>query len=786
MDSRVSRLLVAAEQGNSHQVTDLLLEKGYHVDWTDEEGVNALHIAAANGNDNVVRLLLSRGASLEAKTIYGWTALMLASCNGHLIVCWTLLQHKSDIHAKNFLGSTALECAARNGHVQIVALLIEACGQQVLENSTTSLELSLNASLINAAEHGQESTLRLLLEKGADVNFREETTGWTALMLAALNGHMAAAQLLVEFGADTNAQNVINQTALEVAIVRQKTEVQEFLDERTSTRPQITGQKSNRPSIIEAARTGNLVLVRELLYQGEVDKNSTDEDGATPLMYAAMGGHLPVVQLLIDIRADIDKQDKVSGWTALMQATYHGFTEIARLLIESGADVNIQGNNGCRAFDIGSIIGNTEIVRLLASVSMQMLSTPKSYYRNSLSSLSEKVQSDTKDVISRSEKEISKIDSDFLKVQGGKLRWWSKLSGRFRNLSVNRTFSSNKIRVMHLSKSMEELAIKENKEEGSVSELPRSVSTVSAVTLRSLASVITDSALKRSGGYRPQSLALVSHVTKLPDDVITPVIPPPLPSSSFELPSLQHHRNGSVEKGSRAGHPSSISAYSTFLPSPTHKKGEGGKVGSPDSSYSNASFYSSTSYNSGSRTLRASSPLSDTAINQMSAMSSSLWYKAGRSCISPMPTLISVQSVPDEDSAQQQESGYSSLHGYVDYEPRCQSTQARSSFCNTFDSCEDDVENLLKKLSLEKYQSNFEEQEVDMEAFLTLNDSDLTDLGVTQKFARQQILTAISELNCGKDRQRQHQHEALSNYHGSKSPGSSGYVSPSSGSNLPP
>jgi len=41
-------------------------------------------------------------------------------------------------------------------------------------------------------------------------------------------------------------------------------------------------------------------------------------------MYAAMGGHLPVVQLLIDIRADIDKQDKVSGWTALMQATYHG------------------------------------------------------------------------------------------------------------------------------------------------------------------------------------------------------------------------------------------------------------------------------------------------------------------------------------------------------------------------------------------------------------------------------------------------------------------------------
>ena len=37
-----------------------------------------------------------------------------------------------------------------------------------------------------------------------------------------------------------------------------------------------------------------------------------------------------------------------------------------------------------------------------------------------------------------------------------------------------------------------------------------------------------------------------------------------------------------------------------------------------------------------------------------------------------------------------------------------------------------------------------------MEAFLTLNDGDLSELGVTRKDARQQILTAIAELNSGK------------------------------------
>ena len=41
-------------------------------------------------------------------------------------------------------------------------------------------------------------------------------------------------------------------------------------------------------------------------------------------MYAAMKGHLGVVQLLIGRGADINKQDEASGWTALMQATYHG------------------------------------------------------------------------------------------------------------------------------------------------------------------------------------------------------------------------------------------------------------------------------------------------------------------------------------------------------------------------------------------------------------------------------------------------------------------------------
>lgn len=40
--------------------------------------------------------------------------------------------------------------------------------------------------------------------------------------------------------------------------------------------------------------------------------------------------------------------------------------------------------------------------------------------------------------------------------------------------------------------------------------------------------------------------------------------------------------------------------------------------------------------------------------------------------------------------------------------------------------------------------------QVDMEAFLTLTDTDLNELGITQTQAKSQILTAITELNTGK------------------------------------
>lgn len=57
-----------------------------------------------------------------------------------------------------------------------------------------------------------------------------------------------------------------------------------------------------------------------------------------------------------------------------------------------------------------------------------------------------------------------------------------------------------------------------------------------------------------------------------------------------------------------------------------------------------------------------------------------------------------------------------------------------------------------------------------MEAFLTLNDNDLKELGISNHDSRRQILATISELNFGKDRERQHYQQALTHFNSTLRP----------------
>lgn len=190
-------------------------------------------------------------------------------------------------------------------------------GSKRSDNSSVALFLS-------AAEHKRVEQVKRLLDKGINVNSKDED-GRTALSLAAENGQEAMVKILLENGAelDSNGQAVLWW----------------------------------------AARYGHDKVVKLLLDKG-AKTDSTDDCGQTPLSAAAQKGHEMVVKLLLENGADVNS--KVAyGKTALSFAAAEGHITILKLLIENGAKLDNQFHSGKTALSLARERGHEAVVRLL-------------------------------------------------------------------------------------------------------------------------------------------------------------------------------------------------------------------------------------------------------------------------------------------------------------------------------------------------------------------------------------------------------------------------------------
>ncbi|CAG8647213.1 15329_t:CDS:2, partial [Funneliformis caledonium] len=114
-----------------------------------------------------------------------------------------------------------------------------------------------------------------------------------------------------------------------------------------------------------ASSNGNLEKVSTMLetVRKYIDIDAQDEEGTTPLIYAACFGHESVAFTLLEAGAQVDAKD-TNGWTPLIWAANNSRDAVVKLLLDHGADATAKTANRRTVFDFMTPEQNPKIAEI--------------------------------------------------------------------------------------------------------------------------------------------------------------------------------------------------------------------------------------------------------------------------------------------------------------------------------------------------------------------------------------------------------------------------------------
>ena len=289
-------LFQAIRRGEISAIRKVLDRDPKLIGTVDENGSTPLILAAYWAGAAEVKELLARGADPNAKNDSGVAALIPATDN--LESTRMLVEAGAEVNARTEAGDTALIVAAqRAGGARVVEYLLDKGAN--LKTATNDGATALH----HAAECGDVDVLKLLVDKGADVDAQRKNPfgGQSPLASAVVFGHGAAVRYLLSKGAKAN----IGDAGLSRAVFQGNVEIVKALLEagvevKNRGNQAFPGFGGFEPILALACFSYNAdpQIVRMLLDRG-ADPASKSQQGRTPLELARERGYEDVARLLV-------------------------------------------------------------------------------------------------------------------------------------------------------------------------------------------------------------------------------------------------------------------------------------------------------------------------------------------------------------------------------------------------------------------------------------------------------------------------------------------------------
>ncbi|RYP09799.1 hypothetical protein DL764_001053 [Monosporascus ibericus] len=126
--TKSSAVLAMATKSNYVKIVRMLVDAGVDINWQDENGETALHLAARFGHEGCAKVLVEgtaeQKADLEvAEKTFSFTPLHIAAVDGHLAIAKLIMDAGGDAGKTDSFGWTAKEHAALRGHLKIAEFL---------------------------------------------------------------------------------------------------------------------------------------------------------------------------------------------------------------------------------------------------------------------------------------------------------------------------------------------------------------------------------------------------------------------------------------------------------------------------------------------------------------------------------------------------------------------------------------------------------------------------------------------------------------------------------------